>query len=167
METGNKKYGDFAKNDNDAKTLKDLKYHSGLVPFVFYIIIFIMVSLVSIFALKKAWYDGLMIASVVSFSFNVLWLISRQKMGMKLKFEIKKVSKKIKFDYILFNNPNDKKYAENNIDTFEDYESYFDKKISYTKIYFWLSFVLHLLLVITFMIISILVWKDIIPNINK
>lgn len=167
MITGQKKYGDFVENKDVKKTIKDLKYHSGIVPFVFYIIVFIIISLITIFAIKKAWYDGLMIASIVSFSLNVIWLISRQKMGMKLKFEIKKISKKIKFDYVLFNNPNDKKYAENNIETFEDYEDYFDKKIKYTKLYFWLSFILHFTLVLIFVIISILVWKDIIPNINK
>lgn len=166
MKIGQKKYGDSIEKINDVKD-NNLKYHSGIIPLIFYLIIFIAVSLLTIFALKKAWYDGLMIASVISFSLNIFWLISRQKIGMKLKFEIKKISKKIKFDYILFNNPNDKKYVENNIDTFEDYEEYFDNKVKYTKLYFWISFILHLGLLISFIIISILVWKNIIPNINK
>lgn len=159
MQTGKKTYGaNKEKELKNTKSIKDMKYHSGWVSYMLFWIFFIAISVVAVFVGQPKWYewyDGMTMSSGATLCIFGLSFINRQKMSLKFKYDMKRLSKKLRIDYILFNNPKDEDYAENNIESFEDYEIYFDEKNKRTKIAFYIQFGFIALIFIVFLIISL------------
>lgn len=126
------------------------KLPSGIVPLVLNIILFVSILLIGIFVPneKIKWTDAFVIASYVTFSLNILWLVGRQEFfqdaiynafSMWKKSFGWKIKEKVYFSSI---------DVKNNIHNSEDYKVFLLERKTHTTNLFWVSSIIHFVLII-------------------
>ncbi|WPL36796.1 hypothetical protein [Malacoplasma iowae] len=171
-------------NSNNSKVDKRLyrnvregKYPSGIFPFVIIWIIFVACILIYCLTLNpvrevdsegkftgvvnyvpRKWQDGLWISSGITLCLNFFWLISRQNFNANVRYGMRRISHKMRFDYLKFNEPrNDNDYSINRVTNIDEYKEYLSERTLRTRLLFWISFGLHSLLFIISTIVAIFV----------
>ncbi|MGL4647486.1 MAG: hypothetical protein ACRCVI_02060 [Mycoplasmoidaceae bacterium] len=128
----------------------------GLIPFCFNIAFFIAILLCGLLIPneKLRWNDAFVIASYSSFCMNVIWFIFRQDTFSNGKYQIFSMWKKsfaYKFRERFYKEKVD--YKKNILDA-DDYDDFLKKRRLKTKLFFWISFYLHVTLVVVSTILS-------------
>ena len=143
---------------NINKNFANYKYHTGWLNFIFFILIFILIIIVSFFGAHLSLLNAFIIASVVCFCLNIFWFINRQKVFYNGKWKILTFIKKVKLDLFLFPClPSQKEnYGFFNVDSLADYELYFDEKIKKSKIAFLFSFCFFTIVLVVVIIFSVM-----------
>lgn len=175
------------KNKSEPIDFETLKYDYGITTFVFILIVYaivltlgltlkspqkivdsnttpkIILDLVkntnqttNVLALK--WQDAFLIANVAGVCLNGFWFLSRVKIGLNSKFKMLKYIKKLKIDHLIFLNQDYRnELAINNIENEVEYEIYFDIKKNKSRIMFYFSLSLFLVLLIISIILSFVI----------
>ena len=126
------------------------KLPSGIVPLVLNIILFVSILLIGIFVPneKIKWTDAFVIASYVTFSLNILWLVGRQEFFQDARYNAfsmwkKSFGWKIK-EKVYFSSID----VKNNIHNSEDYKVFLLERKTNTTNLFWVSLIIHFVLII-------------------
>lgn len=159
------------------RNIREGKYPTGIFPFVIIWIIFIACMLIYCLTLNpvkeidsegnvtgvvnyvpRKWQDGLWISSGITLCLNFFWLIGRQNFNINVRYGMKRISHKLRFDYFKLNEPrNDDDYSINRVTNINEYKDYLNERTLRTKLLFWISFGLHSGLFVIATIIALLV----------
>ena len=126
------------------------KLPPGIVPLVLNIILFVSILLIGIFVPneKIKCTDAFVIASYVTFSLNILWLVGRQEFFQDARYNAfsmwkKSFGWKIK-EKVYFSSID----VKNNIHNSEDYKVFLLERKTHTTNLFWVSSIIHFVLII-------------------
>lgn len=139
-------------NGSKENEIKDYygKLPSGIVPLILNLILFIVLLLIGIYVPNEKinWPDAFVIASYVTFGLDILWMVGRQDFFQDARFHIFsmwkksfgwKIKEKVHHSSIDF---------KNNIQTSDEYKKFLLKRKDKTTNLFWVSLIIHLILVI-------------------
>lgn len=154
MTTGHSKYGADSLNQTKetqldkesqkfGKELKSFKYSKGIFGFIFILILSIGAFCLAYFYGKKHVVDCLTIGSGIGFFLSLAWLVIRQSFGLKMKYSTRKFAQFLTFkSKRMEKNLVNLSLAINNINTFEEYQTYvlYQKRNSAIAFYFTIAF---------------------------
>ncbi|MGL5246339.1 MAG: hypothetical protein ACRC8C_02095 [Mycoplasmoidaceae bacterium] len=127
-----------------------LKLPSGIVPLILNLIFFTILLLLGIYIPneKIGWTDSFVIASYVTFGLDILWLVGRQDFFQDGRFYIFSIWKKSFGWKVKEKVHSSSTYAKNNIENSYEYKVFLSKRKNNTTKLFWVSLIIHLILVI-------------------
>lgn len=165
-----------SENEINTKNKKINRYPKGYL-YVFFISIITVATFLICFLIKRPigldesnqqesvfiyghmkWNDALSIAFAVGFFLNVMWLISRQMLSLRIRFTSKKM-----FEYFTFKQFRERKnlvvrsWASNDVKNFDEYIEYCTIKKKTTALMFYISFSIFTLLFIVSIILAVTV----------
>lgn len=163
---------DTLKNHSSSKLkITDYRYPKGYLPVISILIVEIVILLVGFLVSSKTqyegengpvtvellrWYEVVLIAFVVGFCLQLVWLILRQRFGLQSKYNLSKWK-----DQLTLKTYRDKKnlvnydLAANNIKSYEEYVAFCEKRHLTSRLIFWISFGIQGLLMLTFIIVNV------------
>lgn len=130
------------------------KYPNGIFPFIFLLLLWLIISIVGLFASKLYWADALSISSSITLLLNIVWWILRQNFNSRTRYSIKIYGEKLKLNRLKITEPfNNNDYAVNRIEDHDSYKDYITERTKRTSIFFFISIAIHFCLFIIFLII--------------
>ncbi len=132
---------------------------TGIIPLILNIAFFLTILLCGIYIPNERikWNDAFVIASYSTFCLILIWSIFRRDVFRESRFHFFSMWKK-SFGYGIKNKVSKKTYDfKEKINDKEDYEKFLEKRKDKTKIFFWVSFSIHSLLVLVSSILVIVI----------
>lgn len=142
------------KTKNNNNEINYGKYPNGVFPFIFILLLWVIISIIGIFASKLYWTDALSISSSITLLMNIIWWILRQNFNSRTRYSMKIYGEKLRLNRLKVTEPfNNDEYAINRVDSHDSYKEYIIERTKRTSLFFFISIIVHFCLFIIFLII--------------